>query len=243
MGRVAKAVEQRILEDAELYIAVEEDAGALILSGIVGSERERQAALDIAEAVAPDWRIEDNIEADAVLPRQIGHLLVAEGEVGAFPGSAAGLSQRGGLEPGDFTDQELVTDPLAASGAGPSSSEEDGEAAGGDAYIPPIDPVATPRAVIGGFETSAMDDIGVERSEISRFPSDEAIAEAIRRALRDDAQTAGLDVRVTVRQRIVHLHGRVFTLDDADSALEVASRVPGIREVRELLDVEAGRIR
>ncbi len=40
-----------------------------------------------------------------------------------------------------------------------------------------------------------------------------------------------------VRNGVVHLRGRVADLDDADNAEAVASRVPGIREVVEELDV------
>jgi len=42
---------------------------------------------------------------------------------------------------------------------------------------------------------------------------------------------------VVVRDGVVHLHGTVTDLDDADAAEEVASRIPGVREVREELDV------
>ena len=68
-------------------------------------------------------------------------------------------------------------------------------------------------------------------------PGDEAIADAIRRELREDALTTDLTIRVTVRDGVAHLRGSVPSLDDAESAEEVAGRVPGVREVIEELDV------
>jgi osmotically-inducible protein OsmY len=49
--------------------------------------------------------------------------------------------------------------------------------------------------------------------------------------------TTDLAVRVAVRNGVVYLRGAVSSLDDAESAEEVASRVPGVAEVVEELDV------
>lgn len=234
-------IERRIAELAEVYVAVEEEEGAIILSGMVGSEAEAQAAIDIASQMAPGRRIENNMVSSVTLPRELGALSVAEGDVGAFAGSAAGLSVRGGIDAGDFSDQQLMTDTLAASGAG-SSSETDLVSEGGDAYVPPMDPVGTTTEVIGGFEMSSMDDVEVERSLYGGL-SDDSIADAIRRELHEDAATTALDIDVSVRHGLVHLRGTVFSLDDAESAEEVASRVPGVRLVREMFEVKAGHIR
>jgi osmotically-inducible protein OsmY len=66
---------------------------------------------------------------------------------------------------------------------------------------------------------------------------DEALADAVRQELAEDAATADLVIHVAVRNGVVHLRGRVADLDDADNAESVAARVPGIREVVEELDV------
>jgi osmotically-inducible protein OsmY len=42
---------------------------------------------------------------------------------------------------------------------------------------------------------------------------------------------------VIVRNGVAHLHGTVDGPEDADNAEEVASRVPGVIEVREELEV------
>ena len=66
---------------------------------------------------------------------------------------------------------------------------------------------------------------------------DEALADAVRRELAEDAATAELNIFVAVRNGVAHLRGQVADLDDADNAESVAARVPGIREVVEELDV------
>ncbi|MEX2047613.1 MAG: BON domain-containing protein, partial [Chloroflexota bacterium] len=78
---------------------------------------------------------------------------------------------------------------------------------------------------------------GVARSTLDARPGDEALADAIRRELREDASTAGLIVHVEVRGGVAFLRGRVDDLEDADSAAEVASRVRGVRQVVEHLTV------
>ncbi|GAC1329644.1 MAG: hypothetical protein NVSMB2_28610 [Chloroflexota bacterium] len=66
---------------------------------------------------------------------------------------------------------------------------------------------------------------------------DEALADAVRRELHQDASTTELRILVAVRNGVVHLRGQVPDLDDADNVEAVASRVPGIREVVEELEV------
>jgi len=83
-----------------------------------------------------------------------------------------------------------------------------------------------------------MDSLEVAPSAEDGMPGDEAIADAIRRELREDAATTDLRIRVVVRQGIVRLLGKVPTLDDADNAESVAARVAGVRELIEELDVE-----
>src|SRR5205085_9988763 len=48
---------------------------------------------------------------------------------------------------------------------------------------------------------------------------DEALAELVRRALAEDAETTDLEVEVDVRDRIATLRGRVPELTDTDNAL------------------------
>jgi len=148
------------------------------------------------------------------------------------------LSADGGeLEP-DFTDQPMLRDVTHA--AGPSSSDpEDLVESGNLVYSPPEDPVVGTDAhgraqVLGGFGET---DITVERSAMDDRPGDEALADAVRRELREDAATSELTIVVAVRQGVAHLRGRVADLEDAENAEAVAARVPGVREVVEELEV------
>jgi hypothetical protein len=140
----------------------------------------------------------------------------------------------------DFTDQVLQTDPVAAPGSGVSN--EDPAAGGDNTYFPPTDPVVTTNRygdteVLGGFSATSTDSVEVARSVSDGRLGDEAIADAVRRELAEDAMTTDLQVSVSVLQGVVHLRGLVRDMDDAERAEEVAGRVPGVRDVVEELEV------
>ena len=225
------------LAEAGLQVSVESSDGSLILSGIVDSEEARQAAEDIVAQVAPRTRIDNQIDVEAILPTGTADF-AGEDPTAELPDEAWQID--GGLEP-DYTDQLTVVDPLAASG--PTSSEdEDAVESGEMVYEPPSDPVVTTDAhgavhILGGFSAEADDEIEVEPSASDRRPGDEALADAVRRELAEDASTTDLTIHVVVRHGIVHLRGHVPDLDDADNAEAVAARVPGVLEVAEELDV------
>jgi hypothetical protein len=147
------------------------------------------------------------------------------------------------LEP-SLMDQEILTDPLGAAGDtdDPSTNEIDPVADGDEVYVPPVDPVIiTDRPgearVLGGFAFSAEEQIVPKRSASDGQIGDEAIADAVRSALRHDAATTDLDIEVTVEQGIVRLRGTVPGMEDVDNAEAVASRVEAVRDVAEELDV------
>jgi osmotically-inducible protein OsmY len=91
--------------------------------------------------------------------------------------------------------------------------------------------------VLGGFGTEDEEEPTVEPSAEDNQPGDEALADAIRQQLREDAATADLSILVAVRRGVAHLRGQVPGPEDAENAEEVAARVPGVREVVEELDV------
>jgi osmotically-inducible protein OsmY len=74
---------------------------------------------------------------------------------------------------------------------------------------------------------------------------DKALAEAVRRGLRDDAATTALDIEVEVWDRVAHLRGAVANPEDVDAAEAVAARVPGIGEVADdlALRMQFSRVR
>lgn len=232
---LTRRLEQQLAE-AGFQVAVEQSDGSLILSGIVSSEESRQAVADIVADVAPDARIDNQLDVESVLPTDIDDF--------ASQGPSAELAEsadevRSELEP-DFVDRPGLSDPLAA--AGPESSNPEDPASDGEVYTPPIDPVVTTDVhgaahVLGGFELDSMEEAPVERSAMDRAPGDEALADAIRRELAEDASTTDLQIYVAVRNGVAHLRGQVTDLDDADNAEAVAARVPGVKDVVEELEV------
>jgi osmotically-inducible protein OsmY len=222
------------LADAGLQVTVEPADGALLLSGVVESEESRQAAEDIVLAVAPDARIDNQIDVESVLPTDVDDFV---GEEPTAELAETRSEIRGELEP-DFTDDVGITDPIEA--AGPDSFGPEDEASSGEVYTPPTDPVVTTglhgeARILNGFDSD--DDLEVEPSASDAQPGDEALADAVRRALAEDSATTDLTIVVAVRGGVAHLRGRVSDLDDVDNAESVAARVPGIRDVVEELEV------
>jgi osmotically-inducible protein OsmY len=233
-----RRIEQELAQ-AGLQVSIEFSDGTLVLSGIVETEESHQAVLDIATALAPIGSIDDNIEVESILPTEIDDF-VSDDPTAELARSPEEIVAAGGeIEP-DFTDRPGLSDPLAASGAVRSVDEDAAES--GEVYTPPIDPVVTTTIhgdarVLGGFEIDSAEDVEVERSASDRKPGDEALADAVRRELAEDAATTDLNIVVAVRNGVAHLRGQVADLDDADNAEAVAARVPGIREVVEELEV------
>src|SRR3954449_1723665 len=64
----ASQIERAIREAADLDVVVEEADGVITLEGIVDSERDREAAEDIAADLAGDARIDNALEVQDLLP-------------------------------------------------------------------------------------------------------------------------------------------------------------------------------
>ncbi len=102
-------------------------------------------------------------------------------------------------------------------------------------YFPPTDPVVRvdekgETQIAGGFGTGEA----LERHPTAATrgaPSDEALEDLVHRALRLDAGTAHLHLKVGVVQGIVRVQGLIEDESDAESALAVAGDVPGVIDV------------
>ena len=134
--------------------------------------------------------------------------------------------------------QEPLKEPTAAGLAKPAEEEADDR----ETYFPPTDPVVTTNEdgdpeVLGGFSETSMDDAPVARSASDGEAGDEALAEAVRRELREDALTTDLGVHVEVRDAVAVVTGPVADLTDADAAEEVAGRIVGIKEVMDRTEI------
>jgi osmotically-inducible protein OsmY len=234
---LTRRIEDQLAESG-LQVTVEASDGSLILNGVVESEEARQAATDIASQIAPEARIDNQLDVESLLPTDVDDFVGDEPSAELSDSRAGVLAAGGEFEP-DFTDRAGIEDPIAA--AGPSDSEDD-VTSSGEVYTPPIDPVITTSPhgdaqVLGGFEIDSAEDVEVDASAEDRAPGDEALADAIRRELAEDASTTDLNIVVAVRQGVAHLRGQVEDLDDAENAEAVAARVPGVREVVEEIDV------
>lgn len=230
------------LEDAGLFIVVEDRGDVILLTGLVDSEEERQAALDIVRTEVGGTRSVDDsgVEVTGALPETTPAGALSGAEVHGFDGATPGLEDSEQLDAGDFTDQHTIASPGDAQPASLSDapSDADDDAEGGDAvYVPPIDPVTDARGMVGGFQASSMSSIEVERSSDGTL-GDEAIRDAILQELREDAATNGLALEVGVLRGVVTLSGHVSDLEDVESAEEVAGRVPGVVDVIEEIEVE-----
>jgi osmotically-inducible protein OsmY len=236
MSASTAEIERALERVAGVHAAVEERGEDLVVSGLVGTRGEHEAALDIVASLAPEKRIVDNIDIVEVMPEEIDGLSLSEAAAGGFPTATPNTSDDESLEPGDFTDQDILTNAIGA--AGPSGTADQQISEGDEAYVPPTDPVRTPEGdFLGGFQTTSMDSVRVPRSALDGTPGDEAIADTIRRELREDAATTDFDIEVSVNRGVVRIRGTVPTLDDAESVEEIAFRVEGVVDVYDELKI------
>ena len=237
MAEEGRNLEHELAQQAGVYAAVEETATEVVLSGLINSEEQRQAAIDIVSSLAPLKRIVDNLEVVDIMPEAFGSTPVSNGPAGGFDGDTSEADESESLEAGDFSDQVIRHDTMGA--AGPSGFTDDEDISeGDDVYVPPTDPVLTPDGqILGGFEFSSDESASVETSTTGDRLSDGSIAEAIRRELREDAATTYLEIHVSVEDGVAELRGTVTSLDDAENAEAVALRVPGVIDVKENLEV------
>ena len=233
-----RRIERELEERAGINAIVEVREGEVSLSGLVDTEEARQAAADIVAELAPGLRLSDDLDVQTTLPTEVSDFYSGDAPGADTPASLEEMAQREVEIDPDFTDQPLDTSGIDADVAG-ASAKEDEE---GDVFFAPTDPVLTTDArgevqVLGGFSPTSDSDVSVERSALDGTYGDEAIADAVRRELLEDAATTDLRVEVEVRNGVVRLRGTVQDVVDAENAEEVASRVPGVDEVVEELRV------
>jgi osmotically-inducible protein OsmY len=243
---LAVQVDQLLRDEAGVYAAVRVGDGTAYLDGIVESPEQRDAASDLALRVAGIRRVQNDLEIEEF--GQPGDATRADGATYADVSyQMLEGDQRTATNPFQEQGEPDYNDPIPLAGGDMTSStliaaEE------GIPYVPPTDPVVRPSrdeqmiAVVGGFGTAADEEFP-DRLATTAIgdgpPGDEDLRDEVIAALRADAATTDLVIAVTVRNGRVHLRGEVPSLDDAESAEEVAGRVPGIREVIEELSVTA----
>lgn len=239
---LAERIQQQLAEQARItHVVVAGNRGKLILSGRVESDEQRQHAAQIAARLAPEAQIENDLEVEAVLPygSEGDDALLADDEDGDIPESEADFERKGiDLDPG-LTSQPLETNPENVMEPGDDTTSEAAEPE--PAYFPSTDPVLTvgehgELEVDNGFAASSDEDEAPDRSAEDNRPGDEALADAIRRELREDALTTDLQIDVLVQRGVALLRGTVPDDEDAENAEEVANRIPGVLEVIDEMD-------
>lgn len=226
---------ETVLDSAGISLATEVRDGRLVLSGEVDSEENRQAAMDVATALADTagLTVEDAIVVIDISPD------------GAFVGLDRGEDIGGGTfafadpdaNPDARFDPVFETEPDFTESIGTTDPQQ--AVAEAEPYFPPTDPVVRPTsdneqlAVVGGFEATSVDDLVGEASFDVR--NDDDLAQAVHRELAEDALTADLAISVAVTDGVVLLRGEVPSLEDAENAEAVAATVGGVQEVREEL--------
>ncbi len=225
------------LGSAGIWIGADRDGNVVTLTGAVDSTADRNAAIDVARATVmrAGARVIDALEA----PDATGEMLMAEEQAsrrsdwmstsGAEPRDPDRTARE--TDP-DFTDDLGSTDPML------SASE-------GMPWFPPTDPVVGPSDDYDGLQVlNGFAPTGNEPNDASggTIP-DDLVTRRVLRALADDALTTDLGISAYTHDGVVHLHGEVPTLDDAESAEAVAADVEGVIEVREALRVRSLRDR
>ena len=116
-------------------------------------------------------------------------------------------------------------------------------------FFPPTDPVEHDSdrdhqgmEIRGGWAPTSLTEPIEPDVEPKHFEhSDYELLEQVIRALRLDSATQDLDIKVSVHNSVVHLHGTVPSIEDAENAEDVASHVEGVLEVVEALEIEPPR--
>jgi osmotically-inducible protein OsmY len=223
---LATAIERHLEEQADLHVAVRVDGGEVILAGRVSTPEARQAAEDLAAPLAPGLKIANHIELESYLPDELRDLRIREADRGdsAWSGESHPAT---GWRPDA---------PLADTGTPPTQARDPGTGESGEPFLAPVDPVIGPDSrarpvVLGGFGLSSLDSVEVAPSAHDPSLGDEAVADAVRRELREDAATTALAIEVEVLDGVAHLRGVVAGPEDAEAAESVAARVPGVVEV------------
>lgn len=128
----------------------------------------------------------------------------------------------------DIPDSEIEVEPFDQPvETDPTEAVEEAEP-----YFPPTDPVVRvdqkgETQIAGGFGTGEP----LEQQPQAVTHSDEALEDLVHRALRLDASTAHLHLKVGVQQGIVRVQGAIEDESDAENALAVAGDVPGVIDV------------
>lgn len=237
---LSNQITQQVMQRTGVNIVAATTPDAIMLSGIVPSRRDRDVAETIATQLAGGKQIQNLLEIENTLPAGVDAEPSATRDASGHSDRTSQDEVVDNLNP-DFTGQALETDPTYASGDFIDEAVDPAEP--DTTYYFPVDPPVTANAagnleVLNGFAPDALDDTGPDLSAEDDIPGDEALIDAIQRELHQDSTTTALRITVQVEEGVAYLRGGVPHLDDARNAEAVASRIPGVHEVVEELDIE-----
>ncbi len=251
----------------DFAVATEVKDGELVLTGIVGSDESRQAAVDLAQryADALGLRINEGLDVEVVGPESafeddnraaqgfgdLNAVRLNEGDDSVRIDAGNDHDERDGSDEGAGYDGEQDGENIISLDAtfadDPGTTNVIDVVENGATYFPPTDP-PTGRAddndgftILSGFADSSTDTFSANADELeddsNRLVTDDELADVVRRELREDAVTTDLDIRVTAVGSTVILRGEVDTLEDAENAEAIANEVPSVVEVLEELRI------
>jgi osmotically-inducible protein OsmY len=231
--KLKSAIHHNALRQIDTHVFVEVTSDVIRLLGSVASVEERERAEAVARALVPCKPLENRLEVDPSLQTidlERAERMAMGGTVAADMISLEEEQAASGL---DFSPEPVR---IRQDAAFEDSSADELDVP----YFPATDPVITMSdgeiEILGGFSSTSLDDLQVALSTDGQV-GDEALAEAVQLELREDASTTDLLIAVHVRDGIVYLHGRVPDLLDSDNAVDVASHIPGVDEIVDLLAV------
>jgi osmotically-inducible protein OsmY len=224
-------------EEMSLPLRITQSGDSLVLTGEADSDAAKAEAEATVQEIFPGVKVVNRLTVNEHLrPPRDAYVDHDRPSDHRRPRGSESLEMAEGHELDyGFDDQPLETNPINV--ADESVYDLDAPAEPDATYFAPTDPVMGTDdqggpEILGGFEPSSTSDVDeVDRSTLDWKLGDEAIADAVRRELREDAETTGLSLTVHVVNGVVRLRGRVADLTDAEDAEEVAGRVPGVREV------------
>jgi hypothetical protein len=244
---LASRIQREIADQTGLRIVVAEMENTLLLSGRVPTDDDRRRVARIARSLAPERRIDEGLDVERVVAENIEDTvgLNADELSPNEPAQSPPDFSLAGEYDADLHSQPLETDAMDVSDPDNYvNSDQVAPVEPDPTYFAPTDPVIGvgnegETTVLGGWSPDSMADQEIPASTLDNQPGDEALADAITRELREDASTTQLTIDVQVDRGVARLRGRVTDLTDAENAESVASRVPGVRDVIEELDVSS----
>jgi len=191
-------------------LGVEVVDGVAFLEGEVPTRAQEERAKQIVGAI-PGM---EDVQSRLNVGRGPAEEVIMPADDAALTSFAAGALSEAGI---DLRDEQLWAEEGVIHIKAKVNSEEDAQRV-----------IEVLKGVPGVKNVRAQ--LVVRRSEASADP-DEALAARVIHALQLDGRVSPAQVRVSVHQNVVILSGQVDCVDDQNAAVEVAQRVPGVREV------------